>query len=66
MQPWGSLTEPTEWCSSIVQVQICVDLKKLNEAVRRERYILLNLKDIPPSLEESKVCSKLDMPQADF
>ena len=50
-------TEPTEWCAPIVpvpkkngQVRICVDLKKLNEAVKRERYVLPSLDDIAPSL----------------
>ena len=61
------VTEPTEWCAPIVpvpkkngQVRICVDLKKLNEAVKRERYVLPSLDDIAPSLQGSKVFSKLD------
>ena len=40
-------TEPTEWCSPIVpvlkpngQVRLCVDLKKLNMAIARERYVI--------------------------
>ena len=39
------ISEPTEWVSPIVpvvkpngQVRICVDLKKLNQNVERERY----------------------------
>ena len=61
------VTEPTEWCAPIVpvpkkngQVRICVDLKKLNEAVKRERYVLPSLDDIAPSLHGSEVFSKLD------
>ena len=61
------VTEPTEWCAPIVpvpkkngQVRICVDLRKLNEAVKRERYVLPSLDDIAPSLQGSKVFSKLD------
>ena len=61
------VTEPTEWCAPIVpvpkkngQVRICVDLKKLNEAVKQERYVLPSLDDIAPSLQGSKVFSKLD------
>jgi hypothetical protein len=42
------------------QVRICVDLKKLNEAVKRERYVLPSLDDIAPSLHGSEVFSKLD------
>ncbi|ELT96351.1 hypothetical protein CAPTEDRAFT_30130, partial [Capitella teleta] len=41
------ITEPTEWCAPIVPViksnntiRICVDLKRLNKSVLRERYIL--------------------------
>ena len=40
--------------------RICVDLKKLNEAVKRKRYVLPSLDDIAPSLQGSKVFSKLD------
>ncbi|CAB4017360.1 Retrovirus-related Pol poly from transposon [Paramuricea clavata] len=61
------VTEPTEWCAPIVpipkkngQVRICVDLKKLNEAVKRERCVLPSLDDIAPSLHGSEVFSKLD------
>ena len=61
------VTERTECCAPIVpvpkkngQVRICVDLKKLNEAVTRERYVLPSLDDIAPSLQGSKVFSKLD------
>lgn len=45
--------EPTDWCLGMVVVpkknsdpRICVDLTKLNESVRREKYIL-------PSVEQS-------------
>ena len=47
-----SVTEPTDWCAAMVPVvkktravRICVDLKQLNTAVRREhiRFIRLNL-----------------------
>ncbi|ELU14302.1 hypothetical protein CAPTEDRAFT_30131, partial [Capitella teleta] len=41
------ITEPTEWCAPIVPmvksnnaIRICVDLKRLNKSVLRERYIL--------------------------
>ncbi|KAK9527224.1 hypothetical protein VZT92_015879 [Zoarces viviparus] len=42
------VTQPTDWCAPMVPVlkkstgraHICVDLKRLNEAVKREQYIL--------------------------
>ena len=61
------VTEPTDWCAAIVAVpkssgalRICVDLKQLNKAVRREHYTLPSLEDIAPRLRDSKVFSKLD------
>lgn len=42
------------------KVRICVDLKKLNEAVRRERFILPTLEDIAPKLVGARVFSTLD------
>ncbi|KAK3085333.1 hypothetical protein FSP39_001659 [Pinctada imbricata] len=61
------ITEPTDWCSPIVpvtkrngSVRICVDLKRLNEAVKREHYMLPNLEDIAPKLSGATVFSKLD------
>lgn len=61
------VTEPTDWCAPMVpvrkkdgSVRICVDLKELNKAVRRERYTLPSLEDIAPKLSESKYFSKLD------
>ncbi|XP_025116120.1 uncharacterized protein K02A2.6-like [Pomacea canaliculata] len=61
------ITEPTDWCSPIVPVmkksgsiRICVDYKKLNTAVKRERYTLPTLEDILHKLSESAVYSKLD------
>ena len=41
-------------------VRICVDLKKLNEAVKREHFMLPNLDDISPKLAGSSLFSKLD------
>ena len=45
------ITEPTDWVSPMVPVvkkngdiRICVDLKKLNKAVQRERYVIPSLK----------------------
>ena len=41
-------------------VRICVDLKKLNEAVERERYVIPKIDDIIHQLRGSLVFSKLD------
>jgi hypothetical protein len=61
------VTEPTEWCAPMVpvvkkngKIRICVDLKKLNEAVKRENFMLPNLDDISPKLVGAKYFSKLD------
>ena len=61
------VTEPMEWCAPMVpvpkrtaDVRICVDLKKLNMAVKRERYVLPTIDDILPRLAESQVFSLLD------
>ena len=51
------VTEPTEWCVPMVPVQksngklrICVDLRRLNSAVKRSRFVLPTLVDIAPNL----------------
>ena len=42
------------------KVRICLDLRRLNESVKRERYMLPNLEDVAPELAEAKIFSKLD------
>ena len=61
------VSEPTDWCAAVVpvvkpsgKVRLCVDLKKLNQAVKREHYMLPNLDDISPSLQGSRYFSTLD------
>ena len=61
------ITEPTDWCAPMVPVmkkgggvRICVDLKKLNRAVKRERYMLPTLEDVMHKLRGSTVFTKLD------
>jgi hypothetical protein len=61
------VSEPTDWCAAVVpvvkpsgKVRLCVDLKKLNQAVKREHYMLPNLDDISPSLQGSRFFSTLD------
>lgn len=61
------ITEPTKWCALMVpvpkksgQVRICVDLKRLNTAVKRERYVLPTIDEILSRLADSRVFSLLD------
>ena len=58
------ITEPTDWCAPMVPVmkkgggvRICVDLKKLNRAVKRERkrYMLPTLEDVIHKLKGSSL-----------
>ncbi|KAI2645074.1 Retrovirus-related Pol polyprotein [Labeo rohita] len=59
--------EPTEWCAGIVVVpkksgdpRICVDLTKLNESARREKYIPPSVEQTLGQLAEACLFSKLD------
>lgn len=59
--------EPTEWCAGIVVVpkksgdpRICIDLTKLNESVRREKYILPSVEQTLGLLAGASIFSKLD------
>ena len=61
------ITEPTDWVSPMVpvpkangDVRNCVDLRKLNQAVIREKYILPTFDDIIHQLRGSTTFSKLD------
>ena len=61
------ITEPTEWVSPMVpvlkpngDVRICVDLKRLNQAVQRERFVIPTFDDIVHQLRGSTTFSKLD------
>lgn len=62
-----SVTDPTDWCAPIVPVLkqngnvcICVDLKKLNEAVRTERYVFSTAEKIIAKVSGATVFSSLD------
>ena len=61
------ITEPTDWVSPMVPVvkkngdiRICVDLKRLNKAVQRERYLIPSFEEIVHKLKGSTIFSKLD------
>ena len=62
-----SENEPTDWCSPIVPVPkgesdvcICVDLKRLNACVKRERYVLPTIDELVHKLRGATVFSSLD------
>ena len=62
------MNEVSEWCVPIVpvvrpgrkRVRICVDLRKLNKSIVREKYPLPTLDDILHKLSKSRVFSRLD------
>ena len=64
------VTEPTPWVSPIVvvpkhnkpdEVRICMDMRCVNEAIKRERYPILTIDEVSQDLDESPIFSKLDM-----
>ena len=59
---------PTAWVSPIVvlpksgdDIRLCVDMRRANEAVVRERYPIPTVDEVLVDLNESNVFSKLDM-----
>ena len=61
------VTVPTEWCSGMVpvlkpdgRVRICVDLTKLNQAVRREIHPMMSVDKSLAKLGKSMIFTKLD------
>ena len=65
------VTEPTDWCAPVVpvlkktgKVRLCVDLKKLNQAVRREKFIMPTMDEIAAKLTDARVFSTLDCSQS--
>ena len=61
------IQEPTDWSAGIVivpkkdgGVRICTDYKKLNAAIKRERYVLPTVEDILHKLKGSTIFTKLD------
>ena len=61
------ITKPTPWCAPMVpvmkksgKVRLCVDLKKLNVNIQRERFVLPTLEDVTSKLLDAKVFSCLD------
>ena len=63
---------PTPWVSPIVvapktkspgQVRVCLDMRKANQAIKRERHVTPTIKEIIGDLNGAKVFSKLDLNQ---
>ncbi|KAK3105898.1 hypothetical protein FSP39_008092 [Pinctada imbricata] len=61
---------PTPWVSPIVvapraknpnQIRICVDMRKANKAIKRERHLTPTIDDLIMDLNGAKVFSKLDL-----
>ncbi|XP_019725289.1 uncharacterized protein LOC109515746 isoform X2 [Hippocampus comes] len=65
------VTDPTDWCAMVPvprkngQVRICVDLKKLNEAVKRERFVLPTAEEITAKLCGATTFTSLDADHQD-
>ena len=63
----SKVTEPTPWCAGMVvvpkrsgDVRICVDLKALNESVKRETHLIPKVDSVLAQLSGAAVFSKLD------
>nr|XP_023665577.1 uncharacterized protein K02A2.6-like [Paramormyrops kingsleyae] len=61
------VTQPTDWCAPMVPVmkpngtvRICVGLNKLNDNIKRERYILPTTEEILAKLAGASVFTSLD------
>ena len=70
LQNLGVITpvnEPTDWCAPVVvvpkpngDVRLCVDLTKLNKAVKRPRHVMPSVDYVLGQIGQAKVFSKLD------
>ncbi|BES89626.1 Hypothetical Protein NTJ_02434 [Nesidiocoris tenuis] len=62
------IDEPTDWCAGMVtvpkpnnQVRICVDLTKLNQNIKREKFLLPKVEESLALIgEKARIFSKLD------
>ena len=59
-------TEPTEWVSSMVtvikpsKIRICIDPRDLNQAIKREHYLMKTIEEVVAEIPGAKVFSTLD------
>lgn len=63
--------EPSEWVSPVVivpkpndEVRVCVDMRRVNEAVMRERHPIPTVDETLQEMTESTVFSKIDLKEA--
>ncbi|XP_038058795.1 uncharacterized protein K02A2.6-like [Patiria miniata] len=61
------ITDPTDWCSPIViapkkngDIRLCVDLRRLNKAVVRERYTIPTVEEVLGKVAGAQIFSLLD------
>lgn len=61
----------SEWCSPIVttfkdngELRLCIDMRQVNKAIRREHFPLPRFDDMMPRLDGAKIFSKLDIKSA--
>ena len=59
---------PSKWVSPVIailkkndEIRLCIDMRRANEAVIRERYYIPTVDEILQDLNQSKVYSKLDI-----
>ncbi|KAF2902564.1 hypothetical protein ILUMI_03621 [Ignelater luminosus] len=62
---------PTNWVSSMVvipepggEIRLCIDMRRANVAIQRERLPIPTFDDIVPQLRQGKIISKLDIKDA--
>ena len=60
------VTEPTEWVSSMLavikpnKIQICLDPRDLNEAIKRENYQMPTIEEVATRLNRAKLFTVVD------
>ena len=60
--------EPTDWVSQMAvqikksgDIRLCIDPRPLNEALKKEQFLLPTLDDVLPELSKSRIFTKLDL-----
>ena len=58
--------EPTPWISNMVAImklnklQLCIDLRDLNKAIKQPKYRMPTLEEVLPTLSKAKIFTMLD------
>ncbi|XP_055604888.1 uncharacterized protein K02A2.6-like [Uranotaenia lowii] len=65
------VNEYSEWVSPLVvivkdngELRLCVDMRRANQAIKREAYMMPTFEDFLPKLKEARVFSRLDIKDA--